>query len=113
MASRRVAITRINALSVLRTALFLALAGLVAWVICVCLLYVGLDAAGVWDAVNAVIGGAGGEGTITFQIVLGAATLLGAIVALLIVVMAPITAARYNAFAGFTGGISITMSNRR
>ena len=113
MASRRVAITRINTMSVLRTALLLALAGLAAWVVCVCLLYVGLDAAGVWDSVNAVIGGAGGEGTITFQIVLGAATLLGAIVALLVVVLVPITAVLFNAFSGFTGGLTITLTNRR
>ena len=112
MASRRVAIRHINTMSVLRIALLLALAGLAAWVICVCLLYVGLDAAGVWDSVNAVIGGAGGEGTITFQIVLGASTLVGAIIALLVIVLAPITAALYNAFAGFTGGITITMSNK-
>ena len=113
MASRRVVIRHIDIVSVLRTAVLMALAGLVAWVICVCILYIGLDAFGVWDDLNAIIGGAGGEGTITFQIVLVGATLIGAIAALLTTVTAPILAALYNGFANLLGGVTVTLENKR
>lgn len=61
MAHREVVITKVAPMSAFRVGLALSLVGLVAWVICVAILYVGLDATGVWNNVNSVIGGVGGE----------------------------------------------------
>ena len=112
MASRQMTLRHVSVLGALRMAIMLAISTLVIWVLCVVILYFGLAAAGVWDAVNAVIGGAGGEGTITFGIVLGAATLLGAIMALLLIILAPVYAALFNAFATLVGGVEVTLSDR-
>ena len=112
MASRRMTLTHLSVLGALRMAIMLAISTLIIWLVCVVIVYFGLDAAGVWDSVNAVIGGAGGEGTITFGIVIGAATLLGAIMALLMIILAPVYAALYNAFATLVGGVEVTLSDR-
>lgn len=110
MAERTVTVRRISPLSAFRTALVLALAGLVAWMICVALLYAGMGAAGVWENLNSVIGGAGGEGTVTFGVVMSVAGLIGAILAVLVAVLAPLVALVYNATVDLFGGLEIALS---
>lgn len=54
MASREVSITRISPLATFRVALAMSIIGLVAWIICVTVLYFGLNVAGVWQNFNDV-----------------------------------------------------------
>lgn len=108
MAERKVTVRAISPLSAFRSALVLSLCGLVAWMICVSVLYIGMDAAGVWDKLNSVIGGAGGEGTVTYKVIASLAGLVGAISAILISVLAPLIAVIYNATVDLFGGVEIT-----
>ncbi|MFP7365336.1 DUF3566 domain-containing protein [Corynebacterium callunae] len=109
MASREVSITRISPLAAFRVALAMSIIGLVAWIICVSLLYFGLNAAGVWQNLNNVIGGVGAEQTITFGLVLSVSALLGAIAAITIAILAPLSAIIYNAIVDLFGGLSIQL----
>ena len=109
MASREVTITRVAPIATFRVALAMSIIGLVAWIICVCVLYLGLSAAGVWQNLNDVIGGVGGEQTITFGLVLSISALLGAIGAITIAVLAPLGAVIYNAIVDLFGGISVQL----
>ncbi|MEJ5928461.1 DUF3566 domain-containing protein [Corynebacterium sp. H128] len=111
MAERKVTVRSISPFTAFRTALVLSLAGLVAWMICVLLLYVGMGAAGVWDSLNSVIGGAGGEGTVSLKLVLSLAGLLGAIAAILVSVLSPLVALVYNATVDLFGGLEITLND--
>lgn len=47
MSSRNVTVRRVSPVSVFRTALALSLAGLVAWILCVCIVYFVLSMVGV------------------------------------------------------------------
>lgn len=105
MSTRKIAIRRLSPLSAFKTALALSLAALAAWIICVVLLYVGLNVAGVWDKANEVIAGVGGEPVFTFGITVSLATLFGAILALIATVMAPLGAVIYNGVVDLFGGI--------
>lgn len=109
MASREVSITRISPLATFRVALAMSIIGLVAWIICVSLLYFGLNAAGVWQNLNTVIGGVGAEQSITFGLVLSVSALLGAIAAITIAILAPLTAIIYNAIVDLFGGLRIQL----
>ncbi|MDU0479545.1 DUF3566 domain-containing protein [Staphylococcus chromogenes] len=111
MATKHVNVQRISVLSAFKTALVLSLAGLIAWMICVIVLYAGMSSAGIWDSLNSVIGGAGGEGTITFKVVMSLAGLLGAILAVLISVLAPLGAVIYNATVDLFGGLEVTLQD--
>ena len=109
MASNKVAIRYVSPVSAFKTALAINLVGLAAWVICVVLVYFGLDTAGIWVQVNDIIGGIGGEQAITFGLVLSVASLLGAIVALALAVLAPLAAIVYNAVVDLFGGVQVTL----
>ncbi|AKK01913.1 DUF3566 domain-containing protein [Corynebacterium epidermidicanis] len=109
MAAKQMTVQHVSVGSAFRTALVLSLAGLIAWMICVILLYLGMAQAGVWDSLNSVIGGAGGEGTISFKVVMSFAGLLGAIMAVLISVLAPLGAVIYNATVDLFGGLVVTL----
>lgn len=111
MAERKVTVRNISPLSAFRTALVLSLAGLVAWMVCVILLYAGMAAAGVWENLNSVIGGAGGEGAVTFGLIMSLAGLVGAITAVLVSVLAPLVALIYNATVDLFGGIEIALAD--
>ncbi|MDO5077642.1 DUF3566 domain-containing protein [Corynebacterium sp.] len=109
MSSRNVTVRRVSPISVFRTALALSLAGLVAWILCVCIVYFAMSIMGIWAQMNAVIGGAGGSEFITFPIVLGAASLFGAMATLCTSVLSPLAAMMYNAFVDLFGGIVVTL----
>ena len=87
----------------------MSIIGLVAWIICVSLLYFGLNAAGVWQNLNTVIGGVGAEQSITFGLVLSVSALLGAIAAITIAILAPLAAIIYNAIVDLFGGLRIQL----
>ncbi|MDO4684980.1 MAG: DUF3566 domain-containing protein [Corynebacterium sp.] len=109
MSSRKVTVSKVSPLSVFRTTLALSLAGLVAWILCVCIVYFGMSVFGVWAKVNAVIGGAGGSEIITFPVVLSTTALFGAMIALSSSVIAPLSAVLYNSFVHLFGGVVVTL----
>ncbi|MCQ9344059.1 DUF3566 domain-containing protein [Corynebacterium sp. 153RC1] len=113
MAARTVTVTRISPLSAFRTMLALSLVGLAVWVLCVALLYLGLDAVGIWEQVNQIIGGVGGEQLITFGLVLSIASLIGAILAIGLTVLTPLAVVVYNAIVDLFGGITLTLREER
>lgn len=109
MTSRDVAVTRISPLSAFRVGLAMSLVGLVAWLLMVALLYIGMSAAGIWDQVNSLIGDIGGDQSITFGMVISIAALLGAIMAILTTILAPLSAVIYNAIVDLFGGLQISL----
>ncbi|GAA4796510.1 DUF3566 domain-containing protein [Corynebacterium canis] len=109
MSSRNVTVRRVSPVSVFRTALALSLAGLVAWILCVCIVYFVLSMVGVWEQLNGAVGGVGGSEFITFPIVLSAASLFGAMGTLCISALSPLAAMMYNAFVDLFGGIVLTL----
>ena len=104
MATRKVTVHRISPMSMFRTALALSLAGLVAWILCVVILFRGMQLTGVLGRVN---DGFGGGGFLSFGTVLSIAALIGAINALLVTVLAPIGAVLYNSFVDLFGGLVV------
>ena len=96
-----------------RVALALSLVGLVAWILCVVLLYLGLNTVGVWDSLNSVIGGIGGEGIINFGVVISVSALLGALVAILTTLLAPLCAIIYNSVVDLFGGLALEIEDAR
>ena len=102
MATRKVTVHRISPMSMFRTALALSLAGLVAWILCVVILFLGMQLTGVLGRVND-----GGGGFLSFGTVLSIAALIGAINALLVTVLAPIGAVLYNSFVDLFGGLVV------
>ncbi|WP_026165996.1 DUF3566 domain-containing protein [Corynebacterium mastitidis] len=113
MAYREVVVSRIPPMAAFRVALALSLVGLVAWVLCAALLYVGLDAAGVWDNLNSVIGGIGGEEIINFGVVISVSALVGALGAILATLLAPLCAVIYNSVVDLFGGLAVEVEDIR
>lgn len=107
MASRSVAVNHVSPLSAFKVALAMALIGLVAWLIAVAVLYFGMDAVGIWDSVNTLIGDVGGSQAITFGMVMAIAALMGAILAIFIAIIAPLCAVIYNGIVALFGGLQV------
>lgn len=112
MARRDVTLTRIKPLSAFRVGLAMSLVGLVAWLLAVCLLYFGVDQVGIWDQLNNLIGDVGGTQVVSFGMVLSIAALVGAIMAILCTILAPLMAIIYNAIVDLFGGITVRLSDR-
>lgn len=111
--AREVEITRISPLAALRVALALSLVGLVAWILCVTVLYFGMDAAGVWSHINSIIGGIGAEQSVSFSLVISVAALGGAVVAFASTLLAPVVAVIYNATVDIFGGLRVSLADTR
>ncbi len=109
MATRDVAVTRVSPMSAFRVGLAMSLVGLLVWLVAVVALYFGMQAAGIWDQVNNLIGDVGGDQVVTFGMVISFAALLGAIGAILSTVLAPLVAVVYNAIVDIFGGLSVTL----
>ena len=109
MATREYTVKRIAPMSAFRTAFSLSIIGLAAWIICAVVLYLGMAAFGVWDQVNQVIGGVGGDQTLSFGVVMSLVALIGAIFAIFFSALAPLTAVLYNAVVDLFGGIRVTL----
>lgn len=112
MARRDVSLTRITPMSAFRVGLAMSLVGLVAWILAVCLLYFGMDQAGIWEKLNNLIGDVGGTQVISFGMVLSICALVGAIVAVLTTILSPLMAVIYNAIVDLFGGISVRLNDR-
>ena len=107
MTARIVTVRHIVPLSAFKVTLAFSVVGLMAWLIAVAVLYFGMDAVGVWDSVNSLVSGIGGEQYVNFGVVFGVSALLGAIVAMAVSILAPLGAVIYNAFYELVGGIQV------
>jgi hypothetical protein len=106
--------------SVLKVSLVLSVAGFLAWMVAVGMLYGVLGGMGVWDQLNgtysdltstSVDAQSGGE-LISAGGVFGVAALVGLVNIVLITAMCTVGAFIYNASADLAGGIEITLSER-
>ncbi|WKK60619.1 DUF3566 domain-containing protein [Corynebacterium sp. P3-F1] len=113
MAVRNVSVTRIRPGSAFKVGILMALVGFAAWLIAVSLLYVAVDAAGVVDSFNSLIGGVGGDTAIDFPLVIALAGLSGAIGVVFVAIMAPLTAFIYNALTDLVGGLGLELTDYR
>lgn len=109
MAQRDLTLTRISPFSAFRVGLAMSLVGLVAWLLAVCLLYFGLSQVGIWEDLNSLVGGVGGGFEVSFGIVLSISALTGAIVAVLMTLLAPLLALIYNAIVDVFGGLRVRL----
>ena len=110
MSTQEVTVSRVSPLSAFRTALALSLAALAAWILCVTLLYYGLEQFGFWAKLNSIVTGVGGSDVITFGTVLSVASLLGAVTAIAVTILAPLTAVIYNGMVELFGGVVVTLN---
>lgn len=105
--------------SVLKVSLVLSVAGFLAWMVAVGVLYSVLAGMGVWDQLNgtysdltSVNEAQAGEELISAGGVFGVAALVGLVNIVLITAMCSVGAFIYNASADLAGGIEITLSER-
>ena len=112
MARRDVTITRLSPTSAFRVGLALSLVGLIAWMLAVCLLYIGLNQVGIWESLNSLVGGVGGGFEVTFGVIISASALIGVIFAVLLTLLAPLMAIIYNAIVDVFGGLRVDLDNR-
>ncbi|APT91592.1 membrane protein [Corynebacterium phocae] len=111
MAQRNVTLRRIGAMSAFRVGLAFSVVGLIAWLLAVCLLWFGLEQAGIVDQVNSLITDVGSDVTVTFGMVLSATALVGAVTAILATILCPILALIYNATVELFGGLYLRLSS--
>ena len=111
MARRDVTLARITPLSAFRVGLAMSLVGLIAWLLAVCLLWFAMDQAGIWDQVNTLIGGVGGDVQIGFGTVLALAAVVGAVMAILMTILAPVIVFIYNAVVDLFGGFVLRLDD--
>ncbi len=109
MADREFTLKRIRPLSAFRVGLAYSLVGLAAWLLAITVVWFVLDAAGVVEQVNSLIFDVGGDVTVSFGMVLSVSILVGAIVAVLITILAPLLALIYNAIADLFGGLVLKL----
>ncbi len=105
--------------SVLKVSLVLSVAGFLAWMVAVGVLYSVLAGMGVWDQLNgtysdltSVNEAQASEELISAGGVFGVAALVGLVNVVLITAMCSVGAFIYNASADLAGGIEITLSER-
>lgn len=107
--------------SVLKVSLVLSVAGFLAWMVAVGLLYSVLAGMGVWDQLNgtysdltstSVNDTQSGQELITAGGVFGVAFLVGLVNIVLITAVCTVGAFIYNASADLAGGIEVTLSER-
>lgn len=111
----RLLVRHIDPWSTLKFSLVLAVALFFVWLVAVGVLYGVLDGMGVFDKINGLydeVSGSTGERIITPGLVLGTATLVGAVNIVLMTALATIGAFVYNICSDLVGGIEITLAER-
>ena len=61
---------------------------------------------------NSIIGGTGGSQVVGFGVIISVAAILGVLMSVLFIVLAPLTAVMYNAIVDLFGGVSVTLSEQ-
>jgi hypothetical protein len=115
----RLTVKRLDPWSVMKFSFFVSLVLFVVLIVATAVLYLALDAMGVFDSINnslAEMVNAGGSSGDTFRItakgVLGTAALIGAVNVVLFTALATLAAFIYNVCADLVGGIEVTLSER-
>jgi hypothetical protein len=111
----RLLVRHIDPWSTLKFSLVLAVAMFFVWLVAVGVLYGVLDGMGVFDKINGLydeLAGNSGQRIITPGLVLGTATLVGAVNIVLMTALATIGAFVYNICSDLVGGIEVTLAER-
>lgn len=114
----RLALKRIDPWSVMKFSFAVSIVLFIVMIVATTVLYVALDAMGVFDSVNETLGSliGGGEGTVNFKItakgVIGIAALLGVVNMVLFTALATLGAFIYNVCADLVGGIQVTLAEQ-
>ena len=115
----RLRLTRIDPWSVMKTSFLLSIAFGVVTVVAVAMIWSVLDAAGVWDSINATIQeSVGGPDTANLDVenyvgtarVLAFTVIVAAVDVLLITAIATLSAFLYNMSAALLGGVEVTLA---
>src|SRR6266508_2208151 len=114
----RLALKRIDPWSVMKFSFAVSIVLFIVMIVATTVLYVALDAMGVFDSVNETLGSliGGGEGSFDFKItakgVIGIAALLGIVNMVLFTALATLGAFIYNVCADLVGGIQFTLAEQ-
>jgi hypothetical protein len=116
----RLNVKRIDPWSVMKFSFAVSLVLFIVVIVATSVLYLALDAMGVFDTVNQSLGdmlsATGGASAATFKItakgVIGTAALVGAVNVVLFTALATLAAFIYNVCADLVGGIEVTLSER-
>ncbi len=113
----RLFVSRIDPWSTMKTAFMLSLGLAVVLIVATILLWMVLEASGVFDAVNQAVNDVGGQASsfdiasvLSFSRVVGFSLLLAAFEIVMTSALATLIAALYNVTVGFTGGVEVTLS---
>jgi hypothetical protein len=111
----RLLVRHIDPWSTLKFSLVLAVALFFVWLVAVGVLYGVLDGMGVFDKINGLydeVSGSSGQRIITPGLVLGTATLVGAVNIVLMTALTTIGSFVYNICSDLVGGIEVTLAER-
>jgi hypothetical protein len=115
----RLTVKRVDPWSVMKFAFAVSLVLFVVVIVATAVLYLALDAMGVFNSINSSLAemvNAGGSSGNTFRVtakgVIGTAALLGAVNVVLFTALATLAAFIYNVCADLVGGIELTLSER-
>ena len=111
----RLLVRHVDPWSTLKLSLVLAVAMFFVWLVAVGVLYGVLDGMGVFDRINGLydeVSGSTGERIITPGMVLGMATLVGAVNIVLLTALATVGAFVYNISSDLVGGVEVTLAER-
>lgn len=110
----RLSLRHIDPWSTLKFTLVLSVALFVVWMVAVGVLYGVLSGMGVWDKINSTVNEVNGSNgkTVTPQIVLGIAGVIGGVSIVLFTALATIGSFIYNLCADMVGGLEVTLAER-
>jgi hypothetical protein len=116
----RLNVKRIDPWSVMKFSFAVSLVMFIVVIVATSVLYLALDAMGVFDTVNQtladMLSATGGETASTFKItakgVIGTSALIGAVNVVLFTALATLAAFIYNVCSDLVGGIEVTLSER-
>jgi hypothetical protein len=116
----RLNVKRIDPWSVMKFSFAVSLVMFIVVIVATSVLYLALDAMGVFDTVNQtladMLSATGGETASTFKItakgVIGTSALIGAVNVVLFTALATLSAFIYNVCSDLVGGIEVTLSER-
>jgi hypothetical protein len=110
----RLSLRRVDPWSTLKFSLVLAVALFVVWMVAVGVLYGVLSGMGVFDKINSTVNEVNGSTgkTVTPQIVLGLAGVIGGVSIVLFTALATVGSFIYNLCADMVGGLEVTLAER-
>jgi hypothetical protein len=114
----RLTLKRVDPWSVMKFSFAVSIVLFIVMIVATTVLYVALDAMGVFDSVNETLGSliGGGEGSFNFAItakgVIGASAVFGVVNMVLFTALATLGAFVYNVCSDLVGGIQVTLAEQ-